>query len=404
MSTIQRLLIFMGAGTVVLLPRDFVELHAPLSMLALGAISAGALFAARAALGSRMSRRLIITLLAVLSLGATHGLAAGSAVVMLAILLMGLAAGSSANWPRLLAAVAIASSFSLTIEFVMSEHWWSNLLGDPYQVAFREDVFRSRGILGQALVSGDLTAICALSIMATSSTWRFPAIGRTLGGACLGASLIFTGSRSVLLIAGLFGLLGLAGWVKRRGRIPPWMILLSPLAALCLWGLQTTTQFSEQRALDFSVDANAASFTVRQSASGVMRHWWQECAGQPCSVTGYGYRSLQEFLRNTSASGFTTVDNQFVSIAWDLGLVGLLAFSCLAVYAGRRLWQSSFSTASIGLFLLIACGFFFDVFYTGPGILLLGLFFAAASTKDAGFDHEQPGSFRHTRRDRYLQP
>ncbi|MFE0748290.1 hypothetical protein [Gordonia sp. NPDC058843] len=82
-------------------------------------------------------------------------------------------------------------------------------------------------------------------------------------------------------------------------------------------------------------------------------------------------------MTTPSAFGLSTVDNQFVTVFWDFGLLGLIAlgvatvFSIAVLVSARQPAMAKFGAAIV--VTSVVSGAFYDSIYVRPSGLLLGV-------------------------------
>lgn len=317
------------------------------------------------------------------------GLAAGQSVpalVLFAPVLLG--AGLATvfrNSPKilrivlLLALVAIATS--LLLDIALGPAASSSFFGEPHRLTSASDS-RSRGFLGQpvpaALMAVTLTAMLAATTRRTSTQRN--RLVMLIAAASLVVALAATGTRSALLVAVLTSLL----WVflrpptaaPRKNVLVVFVVVLLVAAAILAAWPAIERFMGESRLFRFEDLSGSESAVNRLRALYVLQILGESCSDQ--CVLGGGPRDLQSELQlRLGFNGLSTVDNAYVTILWDFGLVGALAAIAVLVQVLRvalnRTRTMNQSSGALGLSALVISSLFFDSFYTVPVMLTFGV-------------------------------
>ncbi|AZS44859.1 hypothetical protein BWL13_02456 [Microbacterium oleivorans] len=370
---------------LLLIPQNFTDLQPIWTIAVQGATALGA------ALGvislARRSPRLlaqllivgaILCLVVVLASGQFLPVAFMFAPVIAGVSL-GLSSNTSAQLVVLVAAFA-AIVGSVVVDLLVGGPITSGLFGTPHRIGALTES-RPRGFLGQPVPSG--VAIAALSTSLIAAVQGFPSASRrrfwTVATLAIGfASIIATGTRSALILL----VLGIALVLWRGPRHTAKSNKLGSVAtvvalaalAIALWP-RISANLGGLRAFSFDTLSGSESAINREYAWTILGQWAQHC-DDACKLVGAGPRGLQlELLTFAGYNGLATVDNFFVTLLWDFGILGLVAVALGLILTARYLFISRASTVGAApLIVLATSGIFFDTFYTAPLVALLGLF------------------------------
>jgi hypothetical protein len=276
-----------------------------------------------------------------------------------------------------LALVVMFGTASLAVDYVLEDFAYLRLFDGLRFAPNTEVSLRPRGFVGQAVPAGILAIVASVALAAAHSTQgRGAARAVVMIAAGVGASLL-SGTRSALIVLAALGVLAL-GRHLGLGRIAFGRIIAFAVVGLLAAGTVLTL------GRDLPIFArgpleNSASLVVRSNALAVLERLPNPC-GPPCTIAGHGFGSLQEILRQGFGFRYiNTVDNQFVSMFWDFGIVGLMAIAVLTLAALRAALRETDPVRAAGAFGVVGLvlgGMFYDVFWNSHGTLLLGLFIA----------------------------
>jgi hypothetical protein len=301
-------------------------------------------------------------------------------------LLMGLAVSqvSSLVRPVLYATFGLVA-ISLAGEWFLVSHLFSSIVGDlNFDFQGSVESFRARGIVGQPVPAAHITiglawALVAINVAAEKVQYI---LQTTLFIVVVSSVLFITGTRSavITLLA-----VGLVYWWQMQTRQQEKLTSKNTrFAAMGVALVIITFGLSQlgSRALDFSGIQDTTSQLNRLLAINVLNIWSQEC-DVGCKIIGSGYRNLQDNLGTSIPSlGFRTIDNSFVTILWDFGMIGLglVLASFYIVLFGKRIHKKAkidkryTQAGRLGAIGFFVSGFFFDAIYVRPSIMLFGLF------------------------------
>jgi hypothetical protein len=262
--------------------------------------------------------------------------------------------------------------------------------GDAYRVTDMTET-RPRGLLGQPVPTAVATAVITIVVVRQAASIANGAVRRTTSvlAVVLGASaIIYTGTRSALILLALgliINLLRPASKAHGSNALISWMAF-ALLAAVSLWSWpRYMSSLSHLRAFSFESILGTESVVNRQYALTILDSWVSNCSIQ-CKLLGSGPRDLQHQLLNfIGYNGLTTVDNLYVTVLWDFGVVGLVIVALPGLVAVRHLLvpRAVVTPGSLAVLVIYISGFFFDVLYTVPFVVMLG-FFAALVGSESG--------------------
>jgi hypothetical protein len=268
----------------------------------------------------------------------------------------------------------------LILETVLKTYWYSNQIGQQLFVSYGNSDFRARGIFGQAVPSG----LTGVAMCAGYLVWS----GRERGGALAKFLVVFesaaicllTGTRSTLLLEAAaiccvsFALLGRLRGPRRTRTLL--VTFISAVIGISIVGAVVPTSIWQSRLFDFQSLAGSASTIVRSNALAVVAALPDPC-GPPCVVFGHGVRNLQTQLSDSAGIlGYSTLDNFFVSLYWDVGAVGLVLFLGVAILSIRVIASKSDLKSAAGAvvaLLIVFSGLFYDALYTRGTALVFGI-------------------------------
>ena len=87
-------------------------------------------------------------------------------------------------------------------------------------------------------------------------------------------------------------------------------------------------------------------------------------------------RLQNELIQTQALGGLSTVDNQFATVQYDEGWIGIAAILVLVVYILRRRSEES-APYVVGALMLVVCFFSFDVLYIYGTCALIGIYVGA---------------------------
>jgi len=381
-----------AAATLIILPQNYVALDPFWKAVAQLATLVGGIVAILILI--KRDKRSAITLLLVASFFAMvasfQGIEVWTTAYMLAPFAVGLVA--SARWSSdqrvlvLLWVALLVVSISVAVDAEAGAPRVASLFGDVYRVTGMTES-RPRGLFGQPVPTAIAAAIITVAVVRLSSRIRSIGARRLSMTAAIAAgafAVIFTGTRSALIVLALGLLVNVLRPIRgrqRANRLVSFMTFALMIAVvLWLWP-RVGNSFSQLRAFSFDSLAGTDSAQNRQYALTIFDSWLSDC-NFDCKLVGSGPRDLQHQLLNyIGFNGLTTVDNLYVTLLWDFGIVGLLVIISPGFIALRRLFDQrpSVALASLAVVLVYISGFFFDTLYTIPFVVILGFFFGPLS-------------------------
>ncbi|WP_345264491.1 hypothetical protein [Nocardioides nanhaiensis] len=362
----------------VSIPIDFVELSSVPS-----AISNVALVVALALLPNLVARpsgqrSVLLAVSSLLALNLLSSFRIGTVVTVVPVLAAGLALSQLPKRlsVRFWVVVFFASAISNVVEWASGTHIFIGAFGVPFQDATPTE-FRARGLFGAAVPAGVFTTVLAVLLLSQKGDARPSRSLKSCVVVFAGGSLAATGTRTGLLVA--LVCLTIAVFrlrpTTRLSPLTPFLGIGLLVAGVAVWSGLTSTRL-------FSVNNVQAtdSFQIRSLAPDVVRLWFERCSDPVCSVTGFGYRSLLAELQVSGLTDrFSTVDNQYVSVLWDFGLVGVGALFLTLFWTLLRCFRKSSLAAveNVSLLGLLVGLFFFDGLYFRSGLLLFAFLIGA---------------------------
>ncbi|QNK80975.1 O-antigen ligase [Nakamurella sp. PAMC28650] len=282
-----------------------------------------------------------------------------------------LPAGLNRVCGAIVALAAAQSVMAIAEPFVFPTHLWApaalDSLGNVAPLTnaiLGSAIERSQASLGHPLPLGFLLAVgLVLVLRVLPLTW----LPKVLIIMLLLVGLVFSGSRNSLILA--VGLLLFFGVRKLSAPrlVAVSLLFLGVVVIAALAGL-----FSSEAITNF---AASGSYTHRIAAYGA---FGQLLGGQSlaAAVIGNGYGSTQRLFNAglLQTDGFNVVDNQFVLMLSQGGLVALVTFSALCVesFFGRNwLWRGA-------VVVVVANSLIFD-WFSWPSCSSLGLFCLGAA-------------------------
>jgi hypothetical protein len=292
---------------------------------------------------------------------------------------------------------ALVSSFKLAVAaaalgwMIAVEQWASHSYG--YVTSFGTPLlpitvgggFRSRGTLGEPLAV--MAVFASLLLAAAVAAWSDRQRPRWHGAACIAMIVVLaiaTGSRTGLFVpvAALVVSATIAHH-NRAMRSLRWLTggALYGVAVVVVCGLLLLPGLlgslgTDTRALAFSGISQTQSYTVRSGAAGAIVGDI-EAGSLTQLIFGRGDRALQRYLQNTNIlNGFDTGDDQYLTLSYDFGLIGLVALVLCWVVALRALRSARTPeelAAATGLVCWLIFAAFLDDLYLFSGDVVLGL-------------------------------
>jgi hypothetical protein len=304
-------------------------------------------------------------------------------VTLLAPIMVGAGLAVALRRPLVvLVVLSVVMAVTMGTEYLLQQHIFGEMFGNPHYTAYSRDTFRSRGLIGQAVPAGMVAVgVGAAALVLSSSMQSRRAAVRWIVVVSTAISVLTSGTRSAILCAAALAVVVIAAHAYRNrqghmavGYRTAWLAPLLLAGAVTLvvlfWSALTS-----QRVFDFGSLTGSASLDNRNYAAIVFDEWSDTCGGT-CVVFGSGARSLLDALGSgLGIQGFTTVDNLFLSVLWDFGIVTVLGIVALAFVAIRTLLRSNSVDARAGAILILAIvlsGFFYDALYIRSVLLLCG--------------------------------
>lgn len=373
------------------IPVNYVTLSSAWGVLSLATTTLGALLAtivlARA--GATPLFRHLIPLAVLIGIGTLVAGDVASVGFFFAPFLMGAGltfASTRDTLYRILLVLLVAVTATLAIDYIARGTIVSEFFGTPLRSLVDLAGFRARGIVGQpvpaAMIAVSLGAVCWL-LAEHNVSGRARLQGRILSAACVSGSLLMTGTRSAFLLTiVMVAIIVIRSVVRRSVRLSPLVMFAGILSAggiLAAWP-SISTSLGNSRLFAFAELAGSDSVQGRLFSNEILERWATGC-DLACIIAGSGPRSLQNDLGSSlGILGLTTVDNMYVTVLWDMGLIGgatLLAVAIIAIgcLLSRRADVVAIA-GGIGIASVLLSGFVYDAIYTRPVLLLLGVFFA----------------------------
>jgi hypothetical protein len=295
----------------------------------------------------------------------------GLALTVLGGLATGYLSSLTPKWYPLLPLLLI---LVLAVEIYLGSNFYTDLW--PAERAFfPSSNFRAHGTFGHPLPTSAVGLGMAVAILVAGYGKRWSWGALTGVWLTIGILLTATGSRSGLLLIPVS--LGLVAarlkmprlWVHLGAATYAFTVLL--LSILVIFGHRSGGDLP--RVLSFEGVRQTESFTVR---SGALDPLTERSCPLECFILGSGNRALGEQLRaGRSLNEVATVDNAFVTLLYDFGLIGALAAATTLGFLGRSLRRSQpdlCRAAAAGGLAIFLFAFVFDIFYwTGPLFLLM---------------------------------
>lgn len=382
-----RAVVLLLACVCLIVPVDFVVVTPWLKFAADLSVVAGAVLGSL--LVFRSGRRYAITLSFGVLFLLTQSMVVGGGVSAFATIwgpvALGIAVALSSREPmKVMLLSGMVVSLSLLADWLFSAHVTPGVFGRPYQEAALAGDFRARGIVGQPVPGAFFVVVTAAAIGASGVSLKSKQFKFAL--AAMGfLALVATGTRSALVVAAALGLGVFAKTISiavLNRRLASRSLLAfiggSFVVGFCVLFSLFFLDAGGLRIADFSSLQGSASLLNRIYALEILQRWISTCDFS-CKLFGSGARSLQVALGgDVGGYGFSTVDNLFMSVLWDFGLIGLFLLLSLflweILYVVRRSRARDVRRAgSVGIVLLIASGLFFDSLYLRALLVLFGL-------------------------------
>lgn len=378
-------ILLVTASVIALVPVDFVRVSATWRYAGLVSLLFGAVVAVWCVHRSDVSivRPALIFGFLVVAFNQLMNFNPVGFVTLLAPVVVGAGLAVAVRNPlALLVALSVLLATSMAVEFVVQQHLFGQLFGEPNYTAYSRDTFRSRGLIGQAVPAGMVAVgVGAAGAVLSSTIEQHRTTVRWVLALSTTVSVLTSGTRSAIVCAAALALgLGAANiWRSGHGRIAIGARLawIGPivLAAIVTVSVLYWTVLTSQRVFSFGTLAGSASLDNRNYAALVFDEWGETCSGA-CIAFGSGARSLLDALGGgLGFRGFTTVDNLFLSLLWDFGIIMLVGLAVLVFVAIRTLLQSNSIHARAGAVLILSVvlsGLFYDSLYIRPVLLLFG--------------------------------
>ncbi|MGC5257538.1 hypothetical protein ACPXCG_14385 [Gordonia sp. DT218] len=279
--------------------------------------------------------------------------------------------------PRLAVLLLSLAAIVLLTESLTGVHWYSAMFGEFRFPSYASTGnFRARGVIGQPVPAAFLSvAISGACIYYFSKRREW--IWVVVCACAWMVSLVSTGTRSALMVSFIFvGLILLAF----RSAVYRHILAVTLGITLFAWFLVTVSLnlrwAAASRLFEYGSLAESESGRVRSNGFAVVRSLPDAC-GFSCEIFGHGGRSLEQALIDNPAQyGLSTVDNQFVSVYWDFGAIGVVSILALFCVASFTLTRGGHPLEEFGaaiLVITIISGIFFDAIYTRPLGVTLGV-------------------------------
>jgi hypothetical protein len=378
-----RAILLCGFFLLCIVPADFVRLTATWDRVDEIALLVTAVLGALCILHDRRLR--LKVLLSSVGLVATASLASAdpgrSAYFILPFLIgIGVAAVVDRRGARLLlSTLAGVLVLSVIVDAAGGGPVTSSIFGLPNQLSVLTGT-RARGLLGQPVPAAFASVFLFATLLPAAASIadarrRLAAIAALSVGVVV--TLALTGTRSALVLALVVGAVFLIRYAVRRGVhfIGP-LLLASPalIAGGILLAVRFGSDFRSSRIGDFDSLTGSTSLLNRLLATEYLGRW-ANSGDALVLLIGGGPRDLQETLSAYRGNYLSTIDNFFVTLLWDFGLLGALLMLVILVMLLRKLRSTDAVVvgAAMGGLTLIASGLAFDVFYVRPMALLFGL-------------------------------
>jgi hypothetical protein len=290
---------------------------------------------------------------------------------------LGAVVGSRLRLARtLVSALVFVLIATMAVDLAIGGQVASLVWGPSFTPTYDTGVIRARGFIGQPVPAAAIgVALCAFLSLSSSrgvaSKVAFVVLASLL--------VVWTGTRSAWFA--VIALLVLLIVQVVRSRSPRSLMAVAICALIgCAAGLVASSSLPGAssllgRSLDFGGLEGSDSLVNRSAANAVFDK--RQTCSAVCWLVGSGVRSLQASLSAGSGLlGYVTVDNFYVTLLWDLGIVGLALFVLSIVLAVRRAFTGYDSlevAAASALVMFGVSGFFFDALYVRSCVLVFGL-------------------------------
>ncbi len=275
-------------------------------------------------------------------------------------------------------AVLLALGIGMQFTGVLGGTWGGFLLsgvgavGPLYSIRYTS-FFQNPNDLGLAMLSLTLAALLLLGVPGRSAAWRLALMG---GAGIMTAGFVVSGSRAPLLGLPFVGLYLIA---VRRSR--------AVLQLLAVGGLVTIAILTMSPGLRESVAANLGSVIQivngdDASATARLEVWSTRINGAGNLLVGAGYggytsvgaTDVTQATQRSALYAAATVDNSWLKLGLEEGIVGIALLAGILTYALRRAVglvrrQGGWLVGSIGgsiLVLMVFRAFSMDIFDINP--------------------------------------
>ncbi len=285
--------------------------------------------------------------------------------------------------------VALVNGMSLIADFLYGPGFVSSIFGELLFNSNLEASTRARGILGQPVPAGIVASVVTVVLVGLYMAKRVSGVAALVGAAISLVGLWLSGTRSGIVILAL-GLLLLwpSSRTRMRAKVRPGRLIASLviIATVLLAYGPIARAVGRERIFAFGELSGTVSLTNRQMAPEVLSLWAETCSGI-CAVAGSGPRSLQEYMSQyLGYYGVSTVDNLYVSVLWDAGIVGIAAMVLLLATSARvilgRQYDRAGRVCAAGVLMVLASGMFFDALYVNSVAVLTGVLGATVITAE----------------------
>lgn len=369
------------AISALAIPVDFVNLNPFWRQVSTVTLIVGAVVSVIAVV-KRRSRAANVALLVVVLLILFNQFVAYNPVGFVTILgpfAIGLAASFSVKRPlEAMAGLGAVNALLLVYEWINRRHVISYFFGLPFQEFVGDGEFRARGLAGQPVPAAMIAVVLCFGAIVYPGAGRRVIVLKWIAVISALAALAATGTRSALLlaVAGIV-LLVFLRFIQKHTNVSRTVVIWVPLGgAIFLLSLPYLMRVvSDWRVADFQTLAGSASVNNREYATEVFSVWSDACNG-PCVFFGSGARNLLQTLSSgLGLSGFSTVDNIFLSFLWDFGFLGILALLLVAMFAIMHLRASAGGASLSGALIVIlslASGLSYDSLYIRSALVVFG--------------------------------
>lgn len=366
-----------------LLPIDFVTLTPTLSSVSTISLGAGTVLAILVILHRGVSgmKWVLVVALVLIGLNQFSNYNPVGFLTIAGPLLIGCAAALVLNdLFRVLVAAVLLNAISVAWEWATGDISVSLLLGLPNLALSSGLEFRARGILGQPVPAALVAVTLCFAVLAYGNDRPRAMFWKSTTVLVTAVVLVATGTRSALLLVAVGSCLLGVNVLRVRGRevnAYRFAFLVTGVAVFLAALPYLVRIFEGSRLLSFDKLEGSSSLVNRAYALDVFSYWSEACTGT-CMVFGSGARSLLNEMRSgLGVFGFSTVDNIFVSIVWDFGIIGIIVIFGALIYALRILLDRSISWVGVAggqiIVLTIISGFSYDSLYVRSALVIFGL-------------------------------